>query len=962
MSSAIPETNLCSTCGGTLTHSGRAGGHCARCLFATSFNPPEMDLPDETTAPWTELSGLDLYEEIGRGGMGVVYRARQKALDRIVAVKVLLRARFAGPAERGRFHREAQAAARLTHPGIVGIHDVGEDEGVPWFSMEYIAGPNLERTVREHPMDARQAARCVQQVSGALQHAHEQGVLHRDLKPSNILLDEHGAPRITDFGIARIASGTGADPPHAGLTLTGQILGSPGYSAPEQALHGKAENRTDVYGLGALLYHLLTGRPPFQGPTTDAILVQLRESEPLSPRRLNPTVPRDLETICLKCLHKQADGRYQSARAVAEDLGRFLAGQSIVARPIRFSGNVLRWCRRRPALAAMVSTVLLLIAALVVGAVTFARRQQLQERRTALLAEARALRTEHVSGARTRALAALREAWKIQPSTELRSEAIAALSLPEITLERNLPASDPLTVPPSSSGSADGRFRLDFSEGSVVVIETSTGHEHARFSGYAAAPLAQLDDTGARLALVPPVAEKKPGEIRLHEIPSGKLLHMLPHPQPVTCLDWSGELLASGGTSDRLVYVWDTRTGERRHRFSGHDATLEAVRFRPDGQELVSIASDSFLGLWHAGRGVEVLRLEGKRQTHGPVWWSPDGHYLFCPRRENDTVDMFRFDWSKAVKVLSPGQDEPFSENLPNLHLNETGSLAAAVDETGCRLWSVPRGRPLAFQPKDPGEWMSAQVSDATGLWINSWNKPLRRIPIHHPESLWPQAGAVETTGREAGLLLVAKRADGQSFASTRNGPQPADDVVEVAWPLENRRVLLAQTDPYSAALSPDGTWCVTGSFTQDHAQLWSLPSGKLHQPLPHAGIVVGAAFVDGGRHLWLWGDRQIQCLDTATWNPLRQFSRQALMTFTISSDGVLAASTSRQEVILHRTTDLAELARLPVPSMAGGIGSASLAFSGNAQNLALHTATGAVIVWDLPALHRELREMDWAP
>jgi serine/threonine-protein kinase len=196
--------------------------------------------------PWTVFGGIELYEEIGRGGMGVVYRARQRALDRVVAVKVLLRAQFAGKEERERFHREAQAAARLRHPGIVTVHEVGEDEGMPWFSMDHIPGRSLEQVVREHPMSARSAAECVQKVAAALQHAHEHGVLHRDLKPSNILLDAEGEPRITDFGIARISSSDTTTNRHAELTRTGQSLGSPGYAAPEQALHGKADARTDV--------------------------------------------------------------------------------------------------------------------------------------------------------------------------------------------------------------------------------------------------------------------------------------------------------------------------------------------------------------------------------------------------------------------------------------------------------------------------------------------------------------------------------------------------------------------------------------------------------------------------------------------------------------------------------------------------------------------------------------------
>lgn len=957
MPEVISEPDVCATCGERLSLSPSVHGHCSRCLFATTFGHEEPLEEEVSSAPWTTFSGCELYEEIGRGGMGVVYRARQSSLNRIVAVKVLLRAQFAGTEERERFFREAQAAARLKHPGIVGIYEVGEAEGVPWFSMEYISGLSLEKRVREHPLEGLEAARCVQQVALALHHAHEHGVLHRDLKPSNILLDERGTPRITDFGIARMMTSETASQEAAELTRTGQILGSPGYAAPEQALCGHADARTDVYGLGALLYHLLTGRPPFQGPTLDVILVQLRESDPLSPRRLNPTAPRDLETICLKCLHKQPEGRYASAQAVAEDLKRFLDGAAILARPLSPLGHTWRWCRRYPGTAALLAVIGLLVSALVIGAVTFARQQQRQEHRTALLAQARMHRAENVAGARTQALAALQEAWRIRSSAELQSEAAAALSLHEIRLERTLPPNDPLAKPPESGGSADGRYSVSFDNNAVVVIERATQREHARLTGYRKRPLVQLDDTGTRMAIVKHVADKMPGDITLHELPSGSVLHTLRHPQPVTCLDWAGDLLASGGSFDRLVYVWDARTGERRHRFSGHDANLEAVRFRPDGQELVSIAGDSFLRVWHAGRGVEVLRLEGKQEHRGPIWWDAEGTRLYCPRRDQRGVDVFHLEWSRVAKVLSPSLDEPRSENLPNIHLNGTGDLAAVVDERGCRVWSYRHGRLVAIYPKDPGEWMSVQLSDQTGLWLSSWNHGLRRVPLNQTEP-WPQWGAMETSGLNAGALLVAHRADGQVLASTRNDTLAARDRVQLWWPEKQQRVDLPQTDPFCAALSPDGAWCVTGSFTQDHAQLWQLPEGKRTRQIEHPGIVLGAAFVDEGRQLWLWGDRAIQCLNTQDWKPLRPTQSRVLMGLTVSAEGNLAASLARQEVVLHRTSDLSELVRLPVPALAGGLGSASLSFSGDGNRLAVHTSSGVVVVWDLPELQQSLKQM----
>ena len=313
-------------CGAVLP-AGWASSACPKCLvqFSVEATDPARVFPHGTDE--IALGDYELLDEIARGGMGVVYRARQQRLGRIVAVKVLAAGEFASAAARERFRTEASAAARLQHPGIVAIHDVGDVDGLPWFSMELVAGGNLAALVREQPLPARQAAEYVRAIADALQHAHDHGVLHRDLKPSNILLDPETGPRITDFGIARC--GDAGD-----LTRTGEVLGSPGYTAPEQALGGKADARTDVYGLGALLYHLLTARPPFQGPTLDAIVLQLREADPLTPRRLNPEVPRDLETICLRCLRKEPAQRYATAREVAEDLARFQRGEPIRARPV----------------------------------------------------------------------------------------------------------------------------------------------------------------------------------------------------------------------------------------------------------------------------------------------------------------------------------------------------------------------------------------------------------------------------------------------------------------------------------------------------------------------------------------------------------------------------------------------------------------------------------------------------
>jgi serine/threonine protein kinase len=298
----------------------------------------------------TYFGEYELLEEIARGGMGVVYRARQSRLNRTVAVKMILSGQLAGDDEVRRFHAEAEAAANLDHPGIVPIYEIGEHDGQHYFSMAYVPGESLAAALRDGPLESRHAARLMVDVAEAVAFAHRNGVIHRDLKPANVLLEEVTAadaeaetaagttrPRITDFGLAKR---THED---QGLTATGQILGTPSFMAPEQAAGAADEVGTsaDVYSLGAVLYATLTGRPPFQAATLAVALRQVLEFDPIAPRQLNPDVPRDLETICLKCLQKEPARRYASASELALDLQRFLKGEPIVARRVGFAERSL---------------------------------------------------------------------------------------------------------------------------------------------------------------------------------------------------------------------------------------------------------------------------------------------------------------------------------------------------------------------------------------------------------------------------------------------------------------------------------------------------------------------------------------------------------------------------------------------------------------------------------------------
>ena len=323
----------------------------------------EQALAPATPAPPPAalLRDYELLEEVGRGGMGVVFKARQRNLDRIVALKMIRAGECPGEEERQRFDREARVVARLQHPHIVQVHEAGQADGQPFLALEFVEGQSLARRLGGTPLPSRQAASLIAVLAGAMHYAHGQGIVHRDLKPSNVLLagapetpPERCVPKVTDFGLAKRLD-VGGD------TRSGAIVGTPSYMAPEQALGETAAIGpwTDVYGLGALLYELLTGRPPFRAEAALQTLRQVVEAEPARPRLLNPAVPRDLETVCLKCLEKEPHRRYPSAAALADDLGRWLRSEPVQARPLGSLGRAWRWCRRNPVPAVLTAAVVL---------------------------------------------------------------------------------------------------------------------------------------------------------------------------------------------------------------------------------------------------------------------------------------------------------------------------------------------------------------------------------------------------------------------------------------------------------------------------------------------------------------------------------------------------------------------------------------------------------------------------
>ena len=383
-SSMIRVIRICRKCGAKI-FSDAPEGLCARCVLKSALgnlpdaavaggvDPGRSDTPsaaDENGAPDNkkaargaellgELGDYELLEEVGRGGQGVVFRARQKSLNRTVALKIISLGQWASKAHLKRFRLEAEAAARLEHPGIVPIHEVGERDGSCYFSMKFVEGGQLDEVVRREPMPIRRAVELIAKVARTVHYAHEHGILHRDIKPGNILLDAKGEPHLTDFGLARLVES------ESSITQTLDVLGTPSYMAPEQAVGNNAaiSSATDVYGLGAVLYQLLTGQPPFAGGATYETIKLLLDTEPRPPRLLNPKIDRDLSTICLKCLEKDPKRRYSSALALAEDLERWLKHEPIQARHTGVFSRGKKWVQRNPTSALLAASLVALIAA-----------------------------------------------------------------------------------------------------------------------------------------------------------------------------------------------------------------------------------------------------------------------------------------------------------------------------------------------------------------------------------------------------------------------------------------------------------------------------------------------------------------------------------------------------------------------------------------------------------------------
>jgi serine/threonine protein kinase/tetratricopeptide (TPR) repeat protein len=375
-----------------------------------------------------QLPGYEILEELGRGGMGVVYLARQLTLNRLVAIKMVLGGGSAGAEQLARFQAEGQAVAALQHPNIVQIHEVGQHDSLPYFSLEFVDGGSLDKTLKGQPQPPLAAAKLTETLARAMQRAHDQSIVHRDLKPANILLTQDGTPKITDFGLAKQLN---SDSTH---TKSGVLLGTPSYVAPEQARGDVKEvgPAADIYSLGAILYELMVGRPPFLGTTYLDTVMQVLRDDPVAPTRLVPQIPIDLETICLKCLQKDPARRYRSADELAEDCRRFQLGEPILSRPISQLERMVSWSRRNPRMASLIATVVALLVLVVVGSLAAAYMIN-GERQEALLAQ-RTAETAEQTARKAEEAAKLSEQAAISSAEEAKRNAAAALKQSQLSL------------------------------------------------------------------------------------------------------------------------------------------------------------------------------------------------------------------------------------------------------------------------------------------------------------------------------------------------------------------------------------------------------------------------------------------------------------------------------------------------------------------------------------------------
>ncbi len=784
------------------------------------------DTPGSTCDIRLESFGdYQLLEEIARGGMGVVYKALQISLSRPVALKMILAGRLASADDMRRFRTEAEAAAHLDHPNIVPIYEVGQHEGRPYFSMRLVEGGDLTQHTARFAKDQRAGARLMAAVSRAVHHAHQRGILHRDLKPRNILIDPAGQPQITDFGLAKRME-EGSD-----LTQSGAVLGTASYMAPEQARAEKVvTTAVDVYSLGAILYEMLTGRPPFRGRTPAGTILQLLDGEPQRPRAINPKIHRDLETICMKCLEKDPQRRYGSAEALADDLNRWLDGKPISARPVGGPGRLWRWCCRNPALAMVAATAVVVIA-LLSGFYAWSLLEENRQTRQALFDQQAATRRADVEAAHAR---------------QARDQAQDALARSLYEQARAL----------RLSGELDRRWRCFELLGEAERLRSRKRE--------AELPSREGSDGTAELeSVLPSVSELRSEAVATALLPGARPLWELKTQfgaQPG--LSGDGRLAASLWVSvdSKNIGVVLTDVADRRRlgQWENEGIAGSAFALSPDGKTLASVSSDTALiGLWNLPEGRRIATLDWPRprgagdEHAGPglllsseMAFSPDGRYLTAVYRSPLPKD---FNLDELTEIFArPAGKKDREQMKPFL-----GEMIQTIV-----LWNLEEG--AGAQP------LETTVQDTNrGGGVFSPNGKLLAFPAGDSTvRLWSLQTGRKSAEMELPLPLVGKIAfdcAAERLACPCSSSAAHRGAV-VIWNLaENVEQARLETDfaltASTPAFSPDGSRLALGT-SSGRIVLFDLARGRetVRLKAAHTGMVALLRWDHDRRHLLSWG------------------------------------------------------------------------------------------------------------